>query len=586
MASGATFPVGVSTVTYTATDAAGNTTSCSFTITVVDNIPPAIACPANISVNASAGTCGKVVAYTAPVGTDNCSGVTTARTVGLASGATFPVGVNTVTYTATDVAGNTSSCSFTITVVDNIPPSITCPANIIVTTNSGCNATGVVLGLPTASDNCGVPTVTNNAPASYPLGATTVTWTATDAVGNTSTCMQTVTVTDNLDPIANCKPATISLDGTGNAAVSASAVNNGSTDNCTIASIAVHPNTFTAIGAYTAWLIVTDIAGNVDSCSTTITVVDNNAPHAVCKDTTLYLNASGSATITSAELDGGSTDNGFIASLTAGRTSFDCAHIGANNDTLFVTDNGGNTSFCVAIVTVIDTIKPVIACPANINAPLDAGACHATANYGAPTATDNCSGTTTVRMSGPAIGTTLAPGSYTVTYRATDASGNTADCSFNITVVAGVDHDGDGICDNADLDDDNDGIPDTVEGGDLLDSDGDGIPNRFDLDSDNDGIYDVVESGSAKPYVNGVLIGAVTPAGIPVSVDANANNIVDYTVKDTDGDGIIDSLDLDSDGDGCLDVTEAGFIDSNGDGTPGHTPVSVNSQGVVTSLTP
>jgi hypothetical protein len=132
----------------------------------------------------------------------------------------------------------------------------------------------------------------------------------------------------------------------------------------------------------------------------------------------------------------------------------------------------------------------------------------------------------------------------------------------------------------------NDGFLDVTEGGDLLDTDGDGIPNRFNLDSDNDGIYDVVEAGSGKSQIAGVLNSAVNAAGIPISVDADANYIVDYTVKDSDGDGNIDSAELDSNGDGCLDVTEAGFIDTNGDGTPGHAPIAVNANGVVTSLTP
>jgi hypothetical protein len=78
------------------------------------------------------------------------------------------------------------------------------------------------------------------------------------------------------------------------------------------------------------------------------------------------------------------------------------------------------------------------------------------------------------------------------------------------------DQDGDNVADLCDLDDDNDGIPDTAEGGAALDTDGDGVPNRFDLDSDNDGIYDCVESGSARPFMAGELNGAVAANGIPV----------------------------------------------------------------------
>ena len=159
------------------------------------------------------------------------------------------------------------------------------------------------------------------------------------------------------------------------------------------------------------------------------------------------------------------------------------------------------------------------------------------------------------RRSGQWLG--LPPGTTTVTYQATDAVGNTAQCSFTVTVTP-TDNDADGVCDSADLDDDNDGVPDTAEGGSVLDTDGDGVPNRFDLDSDNDGIYDCVESGSGQAFTAGVLNGAVTANGIPVSVDANANNVVDYTIRDSDSDGTIDSLELDADADGCsADVIEA-----------------------------
>ncbi len=145
------------------------------------------------------------------------------------------------------------------------------------------------------------------------------------------------------------------------------------------------------------------------------------------------------------------------------------------------------------------------------------------------------------------------------------------------------DNDGDTVADLCDLDDDNDGIPDTAEGGDALDTDGDGVANRFDLDSDNDGIYDCVESGSAQAFTAGVLNGAVTANGIPVSVDANANNVVDYTIRDSDADGTIDSRELDADGDGCPDVIEAGYTDANSDGRLGNAPLTVNGNGVVTS---
>ena len=110
------------TRTYKATDGAGNSSSASQTITVIDNTPPSISCPANITVNAPVGTCSAVVSFTVGA-SDNCSVPTVLSSP--ASGSVFPVGTTTVTATATDAAGNASSCSFTVTVKDVTPPVIT-----------------------------------------------------------------------------------------------------------------------------------------------------------------------------------------------------------------------------------------------------------------------------------------------------------------------------------------------------------------------------------------------------------------------------------------------------------------------------
>ncbi len=112
--SGSTFGVGSTVITATATNAVG-TSSVQFTITVRDAQPPVITCPADITVTATSAA-GAVVNYVAPVGTDNCPGTTTTRIAGLASGSVFPQGTTTVTYRATDAAGNITNCSFNVTV--------------------------------------------------------------------------------------------------------------------------------------------------------------------------------------------------------------------------------------------------------------------------------------------------------------------------------------------------------------------------------------------------------------------------------------------------------------------------------------
>jgi uncharacterized repeat protein (TIGR01451 family) len=84
-------------------------------LTTASDPPPAITCPDDITTDPTCPS-GAIVTYTAPVGTDNCPGVTTNRTAGPASGSVFPIGTTTVTYTATDGNGQTASCSFTVTV--------------------------------------------------------------------------------------------------------------------------------------------------------------------------------------------------------------------------------------------------------------------------------------------------------------------------------------------------------------------------------------------------------------------------------------------------------------------------------------
>jgi hypothetical protein len=183
---------GAYTIHWTYNDGNGNTSSQNQTVIVRDVTPPTISgTPANINVNNDAGQCGAIVSWTAPTTSDNCSSTIT-QTAGLASGSQFPVGTTTITYTATDAGGNTVTSSFDVAVTDNENPTITAPSN--VTINGWCTNTTADLGTPVTGDNCGVASVTNNAPATFPVGTTTVTWTVTDVHGHTATANQTVTV--------------------------------------------------------------------------------------------------------------------------------------------------------------------------------------------------------------------------------------------------------------------------------------------------------------------------------------------------------------------------------------------------------
>ena len=107
---------------------------------------------------------------------------------------------SSVTLNVKDKSGNIGTCETAITLIDTISPTITCPGEIILSVDPGsCVATGVSLGMPTTSDNCAIDAVINDAPASFPIGTTVVTWTVSDVSGNSNTCTQNVTIVPEED---------------------------------------------------------------------------------------------------------------------------------------------------------------------------------------------------------------------------------------------------------------------------------------------------------------------------------------------------------------------------------------------------
>jgi len=192
----AQFPIGTNLVTWTVTDACSNSASCLQRVIVRDTQLPTINCPGHLILAADPGQCSKSnVTFTITANTTCAGGATLTQIAGISSGSTFPKGTTTNRFKATDAVGNTNFCSFTVTVVDNESPHITCPPDITVITQPGQPyAANVNLGIPTTTDNCGVPIVSNNAPTIFPVGTNLVTWLVTDTSGNASICQQRVIV--------------------------------------------------------------------------------------------------------------------------------------------------------------------------------------------------------------------------------------------------------------------------------------------------------------------------------------------------------------------------------------------------------
>jgi uncharacterized repeat protein (TIGR01451 family) len=212
------FPVGPTIVTYTATDASGNTAQDTQTVTVTDNTVPVVTAPPAVTLYTGPGatSCGVTVSdLNGTLGTgsatDNCPGVGAVTRSGVPAGNVFPLGNTTVTYSATDAHGNTGSANQIVTVVDNTPPQITCPAPITIepTCPTGAIATWTP---PVGTDNCPGATTTQTAGGAlgsvFSIGTTTVTYSVTDANGNGPvTCSFTVTVLTPQAVIQNLQAA-------------------------------------------------------------------------------------------------------------------------------------------------------------------------------------------------------------------------------------------------------------------------------------------------------------------------------------------------------------------------------------------
>jgi hypothetical protein len=435
--------------TYTVTQTVAGCTSTAGSGTTSPKATPTITGPGNLSANTEAGLCSAHVIYaTTATGTPSASvsytfaGATTASGSGNGSGAVFNKGVTNVTVTANNTCGSAST-SFTVTVTDNENPTITAPATVTAFADNGtCTAAlaNITLGTPVTADNCAVASVTNNAPANFVIGNTTVTWTVTDASGHTATATQTVTVSDNQIPVFNEITNISANNDAGKCGATVTVTPATATDNCGAATVAgVRSDGLSLSADYPVGTTVitwtaTDSHENTATATQNVIVTDDQHPTVITQNITVQLDANGTATITPAQINNGSTDNCAIATYSLDKTIFDCSNRGINTVTLTVTDNHGNTSTATAVVTVEDNILPTITAPANVIVDTDNGSCAAlltNVNLGAAIGADNCT-VVTLTNNAPA---SFPVGITTITWTVTDAKGNTATATQTVTVI-------------------------------------------------------------------------------------------------------------------------------------------------------
>jgi len=450
--------VGANVITLTATDDCGATDICQTTITVVLNSAPVATCPGDQTlfvcdlspITISGFSCSDPDANLA-------SCVATGGTLSGDQVTFTPVpGVNTITLTATDSCGATDVCQTNITVVLNSPPVASCPGDIsqsflcepseiCVSGFSGSDPDGnlsgesVSLGTLSSGTVCFTPDT---------AGIYSIVYTVTDACGETDACTTHVTVSFvNQPPVATCpgdqtlfvcdlSPITISgFSCSDPDANLASCVATGGT-------LSGDQVTFTpVVGANVITLTATDDCGATDVCQTTITVVLNSPPVAVCPgDQTLFV--CDLSPITISGFSSSDPDNNLASctvtngTLSGGQVTFTPVP-GPNVITMICTDDCGAADTCQTVITVVLNSAPVATCPGDQTlfvcdlSPITINGF----SCSDPDANLLSCAATGGTLSGDQVTFTPVPGVNTITLTATDSCGATDVCQTNITVV-------------------------------------------------------------------------------------------------------------------------------------------------------
>jgi hypothetical protein len=444
--SGGVFALGTTTLSCNATDVFGHSlaTPYEITVTVVDTSPPVITVPKAADVTVTTTTNGPVQVPFTVTAKDAVEGAVT-PVCNTPANNSFPLGVTTVTCTASDSGGHSSGASFPVTVLKQgataMPPVLTLPGNMTVEATS---ASGAVANPPvSAKKSTGAalpqPVCTPAVNATFALGTTSVTCTTSDS-GFTVKGSFLVTVVDTTPPKLDPLPApSVGAQGGWGATVTFSAtakdlVDGAVTPVCTPASGSVF-----AIGTTPVSCRATDKTGNSAVATFNVVVRDLSPP--VLTVPTLQVVEAMDFLGASVHYNVSATDNDGTPTVLCAPTSGSWFPLGDTSVSCQATDLVGNISLASFIVRVVDTTRPVLAQPATVKL-------EATTTSGAPYAFsfkgyDTVSGTLTpvcTRRGGvgaptPFVsGASFAFGATQVTCTATDAAGNATSVTYNVVV--------------------------------------------------------------------------------------------------------------------------------------------------------
>ena len=451
-------------ITITAKDKSGNTSQCTFNVTVLDTIKPQIICPADTTIYADAN-CENTIPDLLTVLNyqDNCTatGSITATQSPIAGTAISGDSTSyTITFTVDDGNGNQSQCAMTVELVDTTAPEIVCLADQVLYATANCeNSIPNYIPAIMRTDNCAnaneftiIQTPTAGTILTGHNTSETIIITVTDNSGNTSQCDFEVVLKDTIAPMITCPVDQVIIADAGCTITLADYTTMATVnDNCTAAgmiTVSQTPAAGTVISGLnvtqTITLIADDGNGNIDSCHFEVALRDETAPTYTCVvDQIIYLDAACGATLPDFRDSINPIDNcSAIGDLVL--TQFPAPGTAINEHdteiaiTLQVTDQSNNTQNCLFKVVLKDTIAPMITCPTAKIRAVD-NACEFTIpDYRSEIIlSDNCRATNDIILTqNPAVGTVINghDTEVTITFTADDGNGNTNTCDLLLTI--------------------------------------------------------------------------------------------------------------------------------------------------------
>ncbi|NND76661.1 MAG: HYR domain-containing protein, partial [Flavobacteriales bacterium] len=432
-------------VTVSVADGSGNLNSCISNVTVIDSIAPEITCPSDVTIDTDPGTNTANYIYSPPVVIENCiDSIVQTDLTGLTSNSNFPMGNTIQEYTVYSASGDTASCSFTVTVEDNEPPVANCQLDFDLDLDASGDASINISDIENGStDNDGIASITisNNTFDCSDIGPNDIWLVIEDNSGNLDSCLTVVTINDITPPAMSCENnITMPLDNDGMLTLIPADLDINTSDVCDgiDLTLSLDHTTFdcTSLGDTLITMTALDQSGNSNTCSTTVTIIDDMAPEIICQGATLVLDSLGNATLDPLALDAGTTDNCEFA-LSVSKETFDCSDIGVNSVTLYAFDTSGNIDSCLAAVTLVGDIAAELTCPSNIDTIAEIGICSVDLTIDPLLVIESCSYTVTndLNTNGTDISGTYPVGSTLVTFTVTNSAGNVSTCTTEINVV-------------------------------------------------------------------------------------------------------------------------------------------------------